>query len=93
MQESFQNLGQYFRKLNHYTSLLAETHFERRKNKIMFFVILSIPFIFLEIYLGELNFMDVIPCFFWSLLGSWYRIVKYLKLSAMYIVEKHKNNI
>jgi glycosyltransferase involved in cell wall biosynthesis len=80
---SYANLHDYFSKFNTYTSLAAESLFEKNKKVSWLKVISRFPLTFLKNYLIKGSIMDGYHGFIWSLLSAIYTVVKYAKLKEL----------
>lgn len=77
---SYQDLTCYFRKFNRYTSLAAESLYQKRKSTSFAHIILKCPATFIKVYLLKGCILNGIPGFLWAFLSSVYPVVKYAKL-------------
>lgn len=81
---SYRDISQYFTKFNLYTEWCAGNYYLAGKRKSKAVIIFSIPWYFIKYYLLDRNFLNGLNGFYWSLLMSFYHLVKYLKLEDMY---------
>jgi len=77
---SYRDLHQYFEKFNRYTSAAAEELFREGRHKSLWGVFFALPVNFLKHYLLRRNLFNGYPGLVWSVLSSYYPLVKYLKL-------------
>ena len=77
---SYQDISQYFKKLNTYSSFGAKLAFEKGKNKSVFTIISTIPLNFIKYYLLHGNILNGANGFYWSVFNTYYHLVKYLKI-------------
>jgi glycosyltransferase involved in cell wall biosynthesis len=85
---SYNSLHQYFEKFNKYTTQAAEQLFEKGKKRSLFLTIIGFPLYFFKNYILNRNFLNGWQGFLWALFSSWYPVVKYAKLWALW----NKNN-
>ena len=85
---SYNSLHQYFEKFNKYTTQAAEQLFEKGKKRSLILTIISFPVYFFKNYFLNRNFLNGWQGFLWALFSSWYPVVKYAKLWALW----NKNN-
>ncbi|MFH1258640.1 MAG: glycosyltransferase family 2 protein, partial [Elusimicrobiota bacterium] len=76
---SYDNLEDYFSKLNCYTSLAA-IKLKNKGKKFHFWQIFLPPWVFFQKYFLKLGFFDGWAGFLWAILSGVYVFVKYLKL-------------
>lgn len=81
---SYRNLFQYFEKFNKYSSYGAMMAYQRGKKKSVFAVVFAVPLNFFKYYFIELNFMNGLSGFYWSVLNAFYHFAKYIKLRELY---------
>jgi glycosyltransferase involved in cell wall biosynthesis len=77
---SFRNISHYIQKMNIYTSRGAEEMFEKGKTVNGLVIFLRFPFDFIKFYLIRGCFLEGFPGFIWSMLSSFYPVIKYFKL-------------
>ncbi len=75
----YKTIEQYFKKFNSYTTLAAESMFEKGK-KFSAFQLLRPPFDFIKLYIFRLGILDGPEGFLWAYFSSQYAFVKYSKL-------------
>lgn len=80
LHESYRDLRDYFNKFNRYTSLAADQLIAKGKRRSKFVIMISLPFYFWKQYLVHGNILNGYPGLVWSLLYSFYPVVKYLKV-------------
>lgn len=92
---SYHSLNQYFDKFNRYSTYGAEMAFQRGKRKSLFAVVTAIPFNFLKYYFIELNFLNGLSGFYWSVLNAFYHFAKYIKIRELHQQQREvqKNEI
>lgn len=88
---SYHNVGQYFKKLQSYSSFGAKLAFEKGKNKSMVTVVTSIPFNFFKYYILHRNLLNGANGLYWSVFNTYYHLVKYLKIRELH--DQHKKDI
>ncbi len=76
---SYDNLEDYFSKLNCYTSLAA-INLNNKGKKYYFWQFFLSPWVFFQKYFLKLGFFDGWAGFLWAILSSIYVFIKYLKL-------------
>jgi glycosyltransferase involved in cell wall biosynthesis len=81
---SHRSVSHFFEKLNKYSSLGATVYYEKGKRRARTLIVLSVPLYFIKYYLLELNFLNGITGFYWSLLISFEHFVKYIKTEELY---------
>lgn len=81
---SYTSLHQYFEKFNNYTSSAAQSFFNKGKKRSLVITIIGFPFYFLKNYFLNGNVLNGKQGFLWALFSSFYPIVKYAKLWALY---------
>ena len=77
---SYENIENYFRKLNKYTSLAAMQMYKSGRKFSILFVLVTIPFEFIKRYLFKLGFLDGMRGLIWAAFSAFYVFVKYIKL-------------
>ena len=81
---SYSSVHQYFEKFNHYTTNAAKELFEKGKKRNLLLTTLGFPLYFTKNFFINRNFLNGIQGFFWALFSSWYPVVKYAKLWALW---------
>jgi glycosyltransferase involved in cell wall biosynthesis len=81
---SYRSISQYFNKFNKYSSYGAEMAYQRGKHRSLLMVILAIPLNFFKYYFIELNVLNGLSGFYWSVFNSFYHFVKYIKIRELY---------
>jgi hypothetical protein len=81
---SYQDISQYFKKLNTYSSFGAKLAFEKGKNKSVFTIVSTIPLNFLKYYILHGNVLNGANGFYWSVFNTYYHLVKYLKIRELH---------
>ncbi|HZG26660.1 MAG TPA: glycosyltransferase family 2 protein [Chitinophagaceae bacterium] len=82
---SYRNISQYFNKFNKYSSYGAQIAYEQGKTRSLFMVITAIPFNLFKYYFLELNLLNGLPGFYWSVFNAFYHFVKYIKIRELYV--------
>lgn len=77
---SYESLNDYLEKFNAYTSAAAEANFKKNRQGAAIQSIVRLPLTFVKIYVIKGCFLDGYPGFVWSLLSSFYPVVKFIKL-------------
>ncbi len=80
---SYDNIENYFRKFNKYTSLAAQQMNRNGRRFCLAFVLATVPLEFLKRYVLKLGLLDGMRGFLWALFSSFYVFVKYMKLWAL----------
>lgn len=80
---SYESLEDYLVKFNEYTSAGARACFEKKRKGAVLHVALRFPLTFVKVYLLKGCFLDGYPGLVWSLLSSFYPVVKYAKLREL----------
>lgn len=81
---SYNSIHQYFEKFNNYTTQAARELFEKGKRRSLFLTIIGFPVYFFKNYFLNRNFLNGWQGFLWALFSSWYPVVKYSKLWALW---------
>jgi len=81
---SYQDISQYFKKLNTYSSFGANLAFEKGKNKSVFNIVATIPLNFLKYYILHGNLLNGANGFYWSVFNTYYHLIKYLKIRELH---------
>ena len=79
---SYRDLHHYFEKFNQYTTYAAADMAAKGKQVSWLFILTRQPFEFVKMYIFQRNFMEGWPGLVWSLISSFYPVVKYLKLKT-----------
>jgi glycosyltransferase involved in cell wall biosynthesis len=79
---SYRDLHHYFEKFNQYTSYAAAEMAAKGKKVSWLTILCRQPFEFVKMYIFQRNFMEGWPGLVWSLISSFYPVVKYLKLKT-----------
>lgn len=79
---SYENLEDYFRKFNIYSTLDAEDKYQKERCGICY-PFLRLPAEFMLTYFIKRGFLDGFPGFLYSALNAFYVFIKYLKLYEM----------
>jgi glycosyltransferase involved in cell wall biosynthesis len=77
---SYRSITQYFNKFNKYSSYGAEMAYQQGKTRSLLMIVLAIPLNFLKYYFVELNILNGISGFYWSVFNAFYHFVKYIKI-------------
>ena len=77
---SYRSISQYFNKFNKYSSYGAEMAYQKGKTRSLLMIILAIPLNFLKYYFIELNMLNGMSGFYWSVFNAFYHFVKYIKI-------------
>lgn len=80
---SYSSLTQYLEKFNRYTSYSAEMSFNKGKKRSVFEVVFSLPFNFFKYYFLELNFLNGLKGFIWSVFSTCAHFTRYIKLREL----------
>ncbi len=80
MHYSYNDIETYFEKFNKYTTLAAQTMYEKGKKRSFMAVLFIVPFEFLRRYVLKLGFLDGVRGFLWAAFSAFYIFVKYMKL-------------
>ncbi len=83
LHDSYSSIHDYFSKFNDYTTASAQSLFQKNRKFAMCNVYARFPLTFLKIYLFKGCFLDGYPGFVWSMLSSFYPVVKFVKLQEM----------
>lgn len=78
--DSFSDIETYLNKLNHYTTLWAQTAFQKKKHCHILLTVLRLPVDFTKRYIFQLGFLDGFRGFIWAVFSAFYTFVKYAKL-------------
>jgi glycosyltransferase involved in cell wall biosynthesis len=81
---SYAGLHDYLEKFNAYTSASAEALFNKKRRGAVVQSLVRLPLTFIKIYLIKGCFLDGYPGFVWSLLSSFYPVIKFMKLHELY---------
>ncbi|MBR4591922.1 MAG: glycosyltransferase family 2 protein [Elusimicrobiaceae bacterium] len=76
----YNDIESYFDKFNKYTTLAAQTLYNRGKRVCLLRVLATIPFEFGKRYFLKAGFLDGIRGLIWASFSSFYVFVKYMKL-------------
>lgn len=85
----YDSIESYFDKFNKYTTLAAQTLFEKGKKVCLLRVLLTVPFEFARRYVLKAGFLDGIRGLIWASFSCFYVFVKYMKL--WYLWDRKKN--
>lgn len=85
----YNSIESYFDKFNKYTTLAAQTMFEKGKKVCLVRVLLTVPFEFARRYVLKAGFLDGMRGLIWASFSCFYVFVKYMKL--WYLWERKKN--
>ncbi len=80
---SYRSITQYFAKFNKYSSYGAEMACQQGKTRSLLMVVLAIPLNFLKYYFLELNMLNGVSGFYWSVFNAFYHFVKYIKIREL----------
>lgn len=80
---SYTSLHQCLEKCNRYSTYSAEMAYKKGKNKSVAAVLLGLPYNFFKYYLLELNFLNGLNGFYWSVFSTYYHFAKYVKLREL----------
>jgi len=81
---SYRSISQYFNKFNKYSSYGAEMAYQKGKTRSLLIIILAIPLNFLKYYFIELNMLNGMSGFYWSVFNAFYHFVKYIKIRELH---------
>ncbi|MCK4666092.1 glycosyltransferase family 2 protein [Candidatus Dependentiae bacterium] len=76
----YKNLSDHLKRINSYTTIMAEGLFKEKKSSNIFKIIFNPYFRFLRAYILKLGFLDGFQGLMISILGAYYVFLKYLKL-------------
>jgi glycosyltransferase involved in cell wall biosynthesis len=85
---SYESLEDYFTKFNSYTSLYAKSKSKKNKKYSFIEIVLKTIFVFLKIYVLDLNFLNGTEGFFWAYYSSVYTMTKCLKVDEFSFLNK-----
>lgn len=85
----YNSIESYFDKFNKYTTLAAQTMFEKGKKVCIVRVLLTVPFEFARRYILKAGFLDGMRGLIWASFSCFYVFVKYMKL--WYLWQRKKN--
>lgn len=88
---SYRNLHHYFEKFNQYTSYAADAMAQKGVTVSWLKILTRQPFEFIKIYFLQGNFREGAPGLVWSIISSFYPVVKYLKLKTKYMRPQQPN--
>jgi len=77
---SYDGIRDYLEKFNRYTSVAADSLFQRNRKTSALAIMLRFPIAFIKIYIIKGSVLDGYHGFLWSLLSSLYPVVKLSKL-------------
>lgn len=80
---SYTSIHQCIEKLNRYSALSAEIAYEKGKHKSALAVLMGLPFNFIKYYFMELNCLNGMKGFYWSVFSAYYHFMKYVKLNEL----------
>jgi glycosyltransferase involved in cell wall biosynthesis len=86
---SYRDVQHYFDKFNRYTSLAANSAWQRGKRASRALIVLRWPFSFLHLYFIKGLILDGYPGFVWAMFSSMYKVVKSIKLDEL---ERHSRD-
>lgn len=78
--DSFRNLDYHIKKINMYSSKMAQKRFERGKKATVFHIIFSPIYRFFVFYFFKLSFLDGLGGLYMAASESFYTYLKYMKL-------------
>ena len=78
---SYESLEDYFTKFNSYTSFYAKSKSKKNKKYSFLEIVVKTIFMFLKIYVIDLNFLNGTEGFFWAYYSSVYTTTKCLKIN------------
>src|SRR6476469_2262269 len=81
---SYTSVRECLDKCNRYSTYSADISFRKGKSKSAFAIIMGLPFNFFKYYFLELNFLNGLKGFYWSIFSSYYHFAKYVKLREMH---------
>lgn len=90
---SYRNITQYFNKFNKYSSYGAEMAYQQGKTRSLLMIVLAIPLNFLKYYFVELNILNGICGFYWSVFNAFYHFVKYIKIREYHAKMEELNDL
>ncbi len=90
---SYRSIAQYFNKFNKYSSYGAEMACQQGKTRSMLMIVLAIPLNFLKYYFIELNMLNGISGFYWSVFNAFYHFVKYIKIRELHAKMKELKDL
>ncbi|MEM8527227.1 MAG: glycosyltransferase family 2 protein [Bacteroidota bacterium] len=81
---SYDSIADQVARMNTYTTLMAESAFEKGKKATLFKIIFSPKFNFFKRYFLQLGILDGYYGFVLAVLGAYYNFLKYVKLRALW---------
>lgn len=90
---SYRSITHYFNKFNKYSSYGAEMAYQQGKTRSLLMIVLAIPLNFLKYYFVELNILNGISGFYWSVFNAFYHFVKYIKIREYHAKMKELNDL
>lgn len=85
---SYTSLHQCLEKCNKYSTLSSDMAFKKGKNKPVLILLFALPFNFFKYYFLDLNFLNGLKGFYWSVFSSYYHFAKYVKLNELNAAKK-----
>ncbi len=86
----YNSIESYFDKFNKYTTLAAQTMFEKGKKVCLLRVLLTVPFEFARRYILKAGFLDGVRGLLWASFSAFYVFVKYMKLWYLWEQKRYK---
>lgn len=86
--DSFADIETYIQKLNHYTTLSAQTMYQKGRHCHILLTVLRLPLDFSKRYFLQLGFLDGFRGFIWAVFYAFYTFVKYVKLWLLEVKNK-----
>lgn len=77
---SYRTIHHYLEKFNGYTTAAAQSLHAKKRKDAVFQSFIRLPLTFIKIYMVKGCVLDGYPGFVWSLLSSFYPVVKFIKL-------------
>ena len=85
---SYKNISHHVEKINSYTSLAAQSMFERGKKTSLLHIFIKVIARFIQVYFLQLALLDGFRGVSWTFSACYYKALKYIKLNELYILSK-----
>jgi len=87
---SYHNISDHVQRMNTYTSIMAQSDFERGKKAPLWKIILSPFFNFFKRFFLKLGFLDGFYGFIIAIMATYYSFIKYMKLRQLWDTEQNR---
>ena len=88
---SSRDVAHYFDKFNKFSTYGAKIAYQKGKRRSLLLTVFAVPIYFFKYYFIEMNFLNGVSGFYWSMFSAFYHFVKYSKIKEIYALAEKEN--